>query len=375
MNIQKQEREILPLRYEIADIDRSITDARELTRWGDSVLRQVHPELEEQLYPEPTYNSEIYQQLGHRVDLLIDATSKLVSTENKRTATLLEASPIHAALLTRVPDMSWYRQEKPKYRSIPIDETDPRHNEPVVSLADYGVGSRAYYSRPNNATGEAVPGVKPEVFVRLTMAEKLEWVNQQLKRPEITEFFGGEVELFVDDGWRDPRLQKYLHDVVIPNKARPELMEMHPDLSQEDLEILVRQVSDDKIAWSPKTADDSPAPHETAGVADLALQYVGTGERIYFGRKPAQMVNRTDPDNFEHNPPVTKEDQLAAQNLYALYAIMRGTAFGEDTGLVPNPTEFWHWSIGDQLNYIVTGITPYYGYAPMNGVSTYDPQN
>ncbi len=34
---------------------------------------------------------------------------------------------------------------------------------------------------------------------------------------------------------------------------------------------------------------------------------------------------------------------------------MTGKAFGVDTGLVCNPTEWWHWGSGDQLAAKVRG--------------------
>jgi hypothetical protein len=34
---------------------------------------------------------------------------------------------------------------------------------------------------------------------------------------------------------------------------------------------------------------------------------------------------------------------------------MIGAAFGVDTGLVNNPTEWWHWGRGDQLSEKVRG--------------------
>lgn len=373
MSLNETSRVLPSFRREIAQIDVSISRTRDFISRHDTVFRERHPDTNELLYDEATYNSELYSQLGHAAETLVSATHFLVKQENERARTLSDISPVQAALLTRIPDMSWYRAEKPQYRDLAIDKSHPLHNESVVPLSEYRVNSRSYYSRPNNATGEAVPGVKPEVFVRMTVAEKLQWVNDRLKSPEITEFFGGEVELFVEEGWRDPRLQQYLHDEVIPKLIRGELALERPELGPEALEEMVQKMADAKIAWSPVGENDSPSPHGTGAAVDLTLRYVDTGERIYFGRGPAQMVNRTDPDTFEHHPPESEIDQMAAQNLYALNAIMTGAAFGEETGFVPNPTEFWHWSIGDQLNYIVSGVDPYYGFAPMNGVTTYEP--
>lgn len=346
MNNPSQERPILPLRHAVVDADIAIVDA--------------HQQMAALAYSP-------YQ--------LQAIAGNLVRSEERRDVLIEGADPMHRALLTPAPDMTHERAIKPSYRDIEIDTEHPLYLDPVVSLAAHGVASRAYYSRPNNATGEAVPGVKPEVFVRQAIAEMLSWVNTQLKDPRVTEFFGGEIELFVEEGWRDPRLQQYLFETVIPNLIRAELTVQHPEMSEEELEEQVIIERKPKIAWAPAQEGQSPAPHETGSAADLTLRYIDTGERIYFGRGPAQMINRTDPDTFLHNPPTTENDFYAAQNLSALYAIMTGNAFGSKTGLVPNPTEFWHWSKGDQLSSIVTGEKPYYSYAPMNGVVTYEPQD
>lgn len=366
-------RELPTIRYETAFVDTVATISRDSIASADAELRLRHPSVEEALYSEPSYNSEVYKYLGLKACVLADATRTLIEAENMRNDVLSEVNPIQVALLTKVPDMSWHRAEKPKYRTISIDSSHPLHGEEIVPLNSYGVLSRSYYSRPNNATGDPVPGVKPEVFVRKSVAEKLARINQRLSAPEVTHFFGGKIELFVEEGWRDPRLQQYLHDEVIPTLIRKELAHKEAELGAEAFEEMVRQEASRKIAWSPATAQDSPSPHATGGAVDLTLRYRDTHERIFFGRGPAQMVNRTDPDTFEHTPPTDMNEQLTAQNLYALHAIMRGIAFDELTGFEPNPTEFWHWSLGDQLNYIVSGETPYYGHAPMNGVTTYEP--
>ena len=40
---------------------------------------------------------------------------------------------------------------------------------------------------------------------------------------------------------------------------------------------------------------------------------------------------------------------------------MTGEAFNQSTGFAVNPTEIWHWSVGDQLWAAVTDQQAYYG--------------
>lgn len=82
------------------------------------------------------------------------------------------------------------------------------------------------------------------------------------------------------------------------------------------------------------------------------------------GHSDADTSVRILTDYFELNEPYTDEDKTAQRNRRAYYAIMRGKAFGEDTGLICNPTEWWHWGSGDQLAAKVRGDdTAYYSLA------------
>lgn len=73
------------------------------------------------------------------------------------------------------------------------------------------------------------------------------------------------------------------------------------------------------------------------------------------GHTDGETSARINPDYFEQNEPRTHEERIAQRNRRAYLAIMTGAAFGVDTGLVNNPTEWWHWGIGDQLSAKVHG--------------------
>jgi zinc D-Ala-D-Ala dipeptidase len=63
------------------------------------------------------------------------------------------------------------------------------------------------------------------------------------------------------------------------------------------------------------------------------------------GRGETSVSALADPDYFEHN----KGDSEHQRNRRILYWTMRGALIHDDSGLVVNPTEWWHWSYGDQL--------------------------
>lgn len=323
-----------------------------------------------QLYSEPTYAADVLPQLPEAIDtptihLFQKETDALVESHNRRADYVGSLSSFEQKLLAPVPDFSLAREIKNTYRDIRIDDSHPLHDEPVVSLRDYGIACQAYYSRRNGATGDPVPGVKPDVYVRKNIAERMQKLNRLLDTPEATNYFGGEVEIFVDEGWRDPELQRYLHDTVIPNLVRKELIAEGLDkaLSPEEFEQRVRSESDHKIARPPTNKDDSPSPHATGAALDFAIRLrqdtpgIANGVNIPMGRGVAQMTKRTNPDDFEHEIPVTIEERIAQQNRRAQHALLGMV------GLVQNPTEFWHASKGDQLASIVNEEAPYYGWA------------
>lgn len=356
----------------VARVDNGIQKTINHTTRLDTFIRSNidKSEVLDGLYDDPTYNADIIQ--GHEpaksVRNIAKYTTKLVREENNRTAYLASRSPLEKALFTPVPDMEYYRNIKDNYRRLPIDTMHELTHEPVVSLKEYGVSSRAYYSRPNNATIDPVEGVSPDVYVRQSVAETLRELNEHLKDPRITEFFGGEVELFVDEGFRDPKLQEYLYTTVIPNLVRNEFREqgLDRDRSEEEFEQLVSEARDKKSARPPSTENDTPSPHGTGAAVDLSLRFKDperSATPIPMGRGSVEMTKRTDPDHFEHVAPVTTDEFIAQQNRRAFYAIMTGRAFDTKTDLLPNPTEFWHWSRGDQLSAIVSGLVAYYGFA------------
>jgi D-alanyl-D-alanine dipeptidase len=255
------------------------------------------------------------------------------------------------ALKAPVPDMTELRRIKVGYYDVPIDTTDALFDEPLVSLSEMGIAGRAYYSEPNESTGEAIPGVDPEQYLRVSVAQKVKFINDHLRQPAVTEFFGRPVGLYVRDALRPITLQHRLYHEVMPNLIR----EQYPGISDNDMgarrDTLIAKPSDDPTR---------PSPHSTGGVLDLELRYLDengnmTEERIEYGNDHKDKSERTFPDYYELHEPGNDKERLALRNRRAFYSIMTGSAFGIETGFVNNPTEWWHWGIGDQLSARVSG--------------------
>jgi D-alanyl-D-alanine dipeptidase len=257
-----------------------------------------------------------------------------------------------SALYEPIPNMDELRNRKKGYNELPIDVTNPKFNEPVVNIADFGIAGQGYYSRPNAATGTEVPGVPTELFLRQSVAETLASINLALNDPKFTEFFGSEVELYVEDALRSVSLQTKLHDELFPSLIR----QQNPDMSNEEVESRIK----DMIALL-STDSLKPSPHATGGALDIILRYKQStpmfvdGGEVPMGHIDGDTSTHIYPDYYEQNPPLTDLDKLAQKNRRAYYAIMTGAASGTDTGFINNPTEWWHWGRGDQLSAKVHG--------------------
>jgi zinc D-Ala-D-Ala dipeptidase len=230
---------------------------------------------------------------------------------------------------------------KQGYRTYPLLASGPHANEPLVDIAQYGIAGQSYYSRPNSATGDPVPGVERQILVRRSLAERLAAINYALQTSDdTTKLFGRPVELYVNEGYRSLDLQRKLYDDVFPALIRRQ----NPDMAEKD--VLKRR---DELIASPE--GDSPSPHSTGAAVDLCLRYAHPDlcyvprAQVPMGRDKMSTGGTADPDYFEHH----KGNKQVQQNRRIFYWVMRGALLHDDSGLAVNPTEWWHWSYGDQL--------------------------
>jgi len=344
-------------------------------------------EYSEQLTPALSYNQVAAEALKQAIR---DASTRLVRAQKDRD-TFVEKLPERSrGMFTPVPDFSdarivkqgnvpgkaTYEPTKPEAGSYAHVEIIPS-DEPMVSLLDYGINCRSYYSRPNGVTGDPVPGVKPDVFVRRSIAEKLVTLNELLKEPEVEEFFGGPVELFVDEGYRDPKIQEYLHDDYLPKHITQQLAkDKGIDLAtapKDQLSQLQKEVDtmvEKKSGVSSPFGEGTPGPHQTGAAVDMTIRYKQPTSdlvprvNVWMGKDPANLVKVNDPDHFEHTLPISHEELVAQQNLRAWHYLL------SVVGLRQNPTEFWHTGAGDQLSAILDGevdkVTARYGWPAEN---------
>ncbi len=249
-------------------------------------------------------------------------------------------------LIRPVPDHTDARAIKSTFRQYPLKADGAHANEPLVDIILSGIAGQSYYSRPNAASGQPILGVEPAVLVRQSIAERLSKINFALQQSaEVEKLIGGKVELYVNEGYRDFKVQKQLYDETFPQLIR----KLHPELKE--AEVLVRR--DQLIAEPPH--EDSPSPHSTGAAVDVRLRYVQP-ETGFVADTDVLLADRQSdndeskyPDFYEHQKNLSKRDLEIQRNRRVFYWVMRGALIDDDSGFMVNPNEWWHWSYGDQL--------------------------
>lgn len=153
-----------------------------------------------------------------------------------------------------------------------------------------------------------------EYLMRRSLAEKLCIANQALPDG---------YHLSIVEGWRPPHIQRrmYLH---VWNMFR----ERHPDWSEVTLKRVVNR-------FSAPLDSRVPPPHTTGGAVDLMLtDQDGNAQDLCSPYDPY------DPESFSFAAP--KLSELARYHRHLLATTLL------PTGITNYPSEYWHWSYGDQ---------------------------
>lgn len=249
----------------------------------------------------------------------------------------------------KMPNYDKLRSKKAEYRQIPIDERTELYSEPLLGIYSHGLAGQSYYSRPNPLTVEPIPGVPAEPILRTTVLEKLAELNKAIKADQkLTGLFGGQVELYVEEGTRLLTTQKMLYNQGFPKLIR----QQYPDATEDQVKAKLA----DLIAI-PSDDINSPSPHTTGATFDVTLRYCQddpgyiTGQQeVYLRRFDGDVTEANFPDYFEKKKHLNSEqDEQIKQNRQIFHSIMTGEYFGYETEFACNPTEWWHWSYGDQL--------------------------
>ncbi len=230
--------------------------------------------------------------------------------------------------LKPVPSSAEVLARKRGYREeVRIDFAGALATEPCVEVRSIGVAGDNHYNTPRNPPYYiSIPGSIAELYLRRSVATKLKEINGRLAP------FG--IELYLFDAWRPQAIQRFFHDVWFPEW----LVQRQPHLAGQ---TLVEEV--EKYWAAPTAGENSPSPHSTGAALDLTLMFSDTRQPLYMGGIVDDLTEEAWTDGFERKPAVSMSDEEARNNRRLLYWVMT------EAGFANNPTEWWHYSWGDQL--------------------------
>lgn len=233
-----------------------------------------------------------------------------------------------ALKLKSIPPSAEVLARKAGYReSVPIAFNAALAVEPCVEVRSLGIAGDNHYNTPRNPPYYvSVPGSVAELYLRKSVAAKLVEVNVSLKPIGL--------ELYLFDAWRPQAIQRYFHDVWFPDW----LVQRQPHLAGQ---ALVDEV--EKYWAAPTAGENSPSPHATGGALDLTLIFSDTRQPVYMGGIFDDLTEEAWTDGFERKDCVSMSDDEARANRRLLYWVMT------EAGFANNPTEWWHYSWGDQM--------------------------
>lgn len=233
-----------------------------------------------------------------------------------------------------IPSSAEANSRKAGYRtSVAIYAGAALASEPCVDVRSIGIAGANHYATPHNPPYHVVvPGSIPELYLRTSVAAKLGEVNARLA--------GLGVELYLFDAWRPQAVQRYFHDEWFPKwlkQRRPEL----------EGAALVEEV---EHYWAaPSAGAGSPSPHSTGAAVDLTLVFRETRQPLFMGGLFDDVTEDAWTDAYERRAIVSMSDAEAQANRRLLYWAM------SEAGFANNPTEWWHYSWGDQMWAKLTG--------------------
>lgn len=230
-----------------------------------------------------------------------------------------------------IPNLNDYRRKKVGYRKWPIDDTHPLYTEPLEEIGVHGLAGQNYYYQVDNPPYyQRISGSIPDLLLRTSVIRRLRKLDEQLKENGL--------ELFVLDGYRPIAVQNYFYFEWVPAYLR----RSKPTLSPEQIQLEVEKY------WAAGARNGtidptSPPPHSTGGAVDLTIRKTKTGEHLFMGSIVDDASELAHADFLEKAAYQNMSSDEAKMNRRLLYWIMR------EHGFANNPTEWWHFSFGDQM--------------------------
>ncbi len=275
-------------------------------------------------------------------------------------------------LLNSIPNLTELRNNKPGYDTrYVIDQNHPLHNDPLVDPREPDFGfddASSYYAKPNDMTGETLPGVPDAPLIRLDIAHRLVLAEKFLNfDPDVREALGAPVHLRIDDALRPYQVQEFAFNTAWPMIIKT----INPDMSDEEVLAQVPNYC------ARPNANLTPTPHLTGGAVDVALINLETGQAFNRGHQGGKVKGTAYPDFYENYQSTSDQSDIAEsidqlkispeeQKEIILYRRILYYTMTKIAGLENNPQEIWHYGKGDPLSEYVSGShKPYYGIAEL----------
>ncbi len=145
----------------------------------------------------------------------------------------------------------------------------------------------------------------------------------------------------VFDAWRPVIVQEFMVNYVINEQCKFRGINQNDEKYQTEVKSLVEEVG---RFWAPPTADSlTPPPHSTGGAIDLTLAKKDDHIALKMGGEIDQIDNVSHPNYYAKASLV---DPLAKE-FHLRRLILRRVMY--QAGFVQHPSEWWHFSFGDQL--------------------------
>ncbi|UWQ22317.1 M15 family metallopeptidase [Jannaschia sp. W003] len=234
---------------------------------------------------------------------------------------------------------------RPGYREHAVALDDPRGQHQMVELRDRGIAGANAYWEGSPPYHERIEGAVPDLLLRAPVADALAGVNARLEPYDL--------ELWVFDAWRPLAVQNHFHDHWMPARLRA----LNPDWDA------ARIAAETERYWARGARGAinplSPPPHATGAAVDLTIRRQG-GAELHMGTIFDDVSEASNTDAYEAEPEgLAVSAREARSNRRLLFWLMR------EAGFANNPTEWWHFSIGDQMWARITGArAAYYSTAP-----------
>lgn len=221
------------------------------------------------------------------------------------------------------------------YHDIPFDLNDPRAQEPLVRLEDYGIACHPYAARCIAGEGEdktAIKGMTQNLWARQTIVKKLVRINGFLSKYSAI--------LLVLDAYRAIEAQKSVW-LYYKNLAH----KIMPNANPKERENYALGFVSDPRQFDPQIATTWPV-HACGGAVDVTLQNLASGQILDMGAGFDEMSDRVVSDFYERQRQAgtIAEDHPALANRRLLHAAMAREGF------VNYPLEYWHFDYGDQMH-------------------------